>query len=324
MVSASRAVTGASASERPGERRCSVPERVPLHRRLIVMASLVPVVAASATGSAAAAVRAGSVEDPAEMPGETDIAAATVRYDDAGTLELRLRFHRPIEEGTSGNAEWAVTSAKSGGGCGDTRQSAAGVLALRSGEGTLTYAEVSEEGVPFEVEMPARQTLSADRREFVARAESASLSRRAFACSQVALSNGDEAPEIVLDVVGPGPSTIPPDGRSGDGEPQGSTTPVGGIRVSRVRLSYDRRGRLVRGTLRALVCAPAGVRLEAEISERRRRVGRRRFSPAYVHRYTRRQRMRCQTHRWSWRFRADPEVRYRVRVRLRVRAVELP
>ena len=323
MVSAVRGNTGASEPERPGEETCSVRERV-LHRRLIVLAWLVPVLAASATGSAAAAVRAGSVEDPADMPGESDIAAATVSYDDAGTLELRLRFHEPIEQRTPGNAEWAITAAKSDGGCGDTRQSAAGVLALRSGDGTLTYAEVSDEGVPFEVEVPVRQTLSADRREFVARAESASLSRRAFACSQVALSNGDEAPEIVLAVVAPGPGAGAPGGSTEDGGPEGSTGPVGGLRMSGVRLSYKRRGRLVRGTLRARVCAPAGRRIEAEIRERRRRIGRRAFSPAVLHTYARRQRVRCQLHRWSWRFRSSPAARYTVRVRLRVRAVELP
>lgn len=257
------------------------------------------------------------------MPGEPDLAAAAVRYDDAGTLELRVRLHRALAPGESASVEWAITGEKPDGACGDTRQSAAGVLRLRSGDGTLTYAEISSEGVPFEVEIPARQTLSADRRDFVVRAESTSLSRRAFACSQVALSNGDEAPEIMLAAVGADPS---PTGAPGvdpdDGQTPAATRPVGGLRVSHVRLSYDRRGRRVTGTLRALVCAPPGMRVIAEIRERRRRVGRRRFSPAQVHAYARRQRVRCEMHRWSWRFRADPAARYKVRVQLRLRAVE--
>ena len=289
-----------------------------LRRRLIVVAALVAT--GTATGSAEAAVRAGSVEDAADSPGEADIAAAAVRYDDAGALQLRLRLHRAVDEREAASVEWAITSQRPDGGCGDTRQSAAGVLRLRSGGGTLTYAESPEEGVPFEVEIPVRQTLSADRRELTATAESASLSRRAFACSQVALSNGDEAPEIVLAAVAPDtPSAGPPGAGIEDGGAPGA---VGGLRVSRVRLSFDRRGRRVTGSLRARVCAPTGMRIAAEIRERRRRIGRRRFSPVRVHTYTRRQRLRCQTHRWSWRFRADPAVRHEVRAQLRLRAVE--
>lgn len=273
------------------------------------------------TGTAAAAVRAGSVEDPADRPGRADVAAAVLRYDDAGAIVLRVRFHETVDADESATIDWAVTADLAAGRCGDTRQGLAGLLELKSGEVTLTYSEVPEEGVPVEVEIPARQTLSDDRRELTVTAESASLRRRSFRCSQVALSNGDDVPPIALsDVASDPPTTGPPEVKIDDG---GATAqPVGGFRVSRVRLSFDRRARRVTGSVRALVCAPVGMRLVAEVREQRRRLDRRRYSATRVHVYRSRQRVRCQRHRWSWRFRVDRSAGYLVRAKLRLRAVE--
>lgn len=289
-------------------------------RRIGTVVCALASVLVGATGTAGAAVRVGSVEDPADRPGEADVAAATVRYDDAGTLSVSVRFHAPVAADDATTIDWSVTRAVTAGGCGDTRDGLAGLLELRSGEGTLTYAEVPEDGVPVEVEIPARQTLSADRRQLSVTAGSASLGRRSFRCSEIALSNGDDVPAIMLSDGAPGaPSTGPPDIRIDPDRPRPAGR-VRGLRVSRARLSFDRSGRWVTASLRALVCGPHGTRFVAEVRERRRRSGGRDFSPVRVHTYRSRQRVTCHEHRWSWRFRGDPAVRYQVRARLLVRS----
>ncbi|HEV2062462.1 MAG TPA: hypothetical protein VGR12_06380 [Solirubrobacteraceae bacterium] len=266
-------------------------------------------------------MRAGAVEDPADRPGQADVAGAELTYDDAGTLALRVGFHGPVDPEEFATIDWAVTGAADGAGCGDTREGVAALLEVRSGETTLTYSEVPEDGVPFEVEIPARQALSQDGRTLTVTAESASLTRRSFRCSQLALSNGDEVPPIVLtEVTAEPPKTGPPEVKLDDGVfPERA---VGGLRVSRLRLSFDRRGRRVVASLRARVCAPVRTRLVAEVRQQRRRIGRRRWTPLRLHTYRSLQRMRCQRHRWSWRYRTDPSARYLVRAQLRLRAAD--
>ena len=275
------------------------------------------------SGTAAAAVWSGSVDDPPDRRGEADVAAAALRYDDAGRLELRVRFHEPVEADDPTTIDWVVTAEADAEGCGDTRQGVAGLLEPRDGDTTLTYTEVPEDGIPVTLEMPARQDMSADRRELTVSAASAGLTGRRLRCTQLALSNGDEVDRIVLArTAGDRPSTGPPDVKVEDDGPAPGP-PVGGLRVSDVHLRFDRRGRgRVVGSLRALVCAPPGMRVVAEVRERRRRVGTRRFGREHLHTYARRQRVRCELHRWRWRLRADPAARYQVRVGLRVRAVE--
>jgi hypothetical protein len=274
-----------------------------------------------APADAGAAVRAGAVDDPVDQPGEADVASMALRYDDAGALVLRIRFHEPVREADPAIVDWIVTGEAGPRSCADTRQGLAGLLELRSGDVTLTYTESPDEGIPVDTEVPARQRLSDDRRELTLTAESAALAGRPFACSQAWLSTNDDVPPLVLvDVppASPGAGAPPPPG----GEQGGGAPPpaAGGLRVSGARLSVARRGPRITAALRALVCAPVGTRLVAEVRERRRRVGRRAFTPTRLHTYERPQRRRCQTHRWSWRFRADPAARYRVHVRLRVRA----
>ena len=288
---------------------------------LVALASALAVlIGPSAAG---AATFAGEVVDPADRPGEADVAAASVRYDDAGSVLLRVRFHQPVETEDPTTIEWVVRPATGPDGCAATHEGVAGLLEPRTGDTTLTYTDIGPDGIPVEVEMAARQTMSADRRELTVAASSASLTRRTLRCSRIEVSNRDVVARILLEALAGAPAGEAPPGDDGEIGGEGQR-PVGGLRVSGVRLAFERRGRRVTGTLRARVCAPAGMRILSEVRERRRRHGRTRFGREHVHRYTRRQRLRCQVHRWSWRLRADPAARYRVVVRLRVRALGSP
>ena len=270
--------------------------------------------------AAPAAVWTGTVGDGADRPGEADVAAVAVTYDEAGTIALRVRFHEPVAADDPTTIEWVVRPAADGAACADTRAGVAGLVEPRDGETTLTYTEVGRDGIPVEVEMPARQRLSADRRELTVTASSASLTDRTLRCSAVEVSNRDAVAPVLLRSARGQPDIPPPPGE-GEGTGSEGAASVGDLRVSRVRLAFERRGRRVTGTLRALVCARPGLRIVAEVRERRRRHGTRRFGREHVHTYTRRQRAGCQFHRWSWRLRADPAARIRVAAKLRVRAV---
>jgi len=284
-------------------------------RRCLIILSVVASGAAIPV-SAVAETRVGSVADPADRPGEADVAAVTIRYDDAGRIDLRVRFHAALAEGESATADWSVTLASPEGGCSDTRQGLAGLLDLDSGDTALTYSETTGEGVPTDVEIPARRTLSGDRRELHVAAESPALARRSFACSQLALSNGDEVPllRLVAEVTTGSPGAADPVVPSRE---RGA-----GARVARGGLALDRRGRLIIATVRALICAPPRSSVVAIIGLARRRVGRPLVTPERRRAFRRHQRLRCQEHRFTWRFRTASRARYEVRVRLWLGAVD--
>lgn len=282
-------------------------------RRLVLLILAAALAAAlSMPVSAQSAVRAGSVEDPADAVGQPDVAGVTVRYDEAGAIELRVRFHEPVGAEAGETADWSATTGGSPGDCRDTRQGLAGLLDLASGETTLTYTEVSEDGIPVEVEIPARQTLSVDGRELTVVARSGTLARRAFACSELSLSSGDEVAPFALTAPSGPPASPAPDPVA----PQLADSPAAGMRIARARLSFVRRRHSATAVLRARVCAPAGSRFVLVVDEARRRVGVAEFGPRRRHRYARQQRVRCQQHRFSWRFAAQANSRYQVRARV--------
>lgn len=283
-------------------------------RALVILAAALATVASMAV-DASAALRIGSVEDPVDAAGQADIAAVGVRYDEAGAIELRVRFHAAIVEDRGDTADWAVTTATPSGGCGDTRQGLAGLLELASGETSLTYSEVSEDEDPVETEIPARQMLSADGRELTVTARAGTLAGRDFACSELFISGGDEVPSFGL--TAPAAASPP----SGPGAAEPANPPAAAIRLVRSRLSFVRRPRSVTAVLRAVVCAPPRTRFAAVVREARRRLPSGSFTSERRHRFRRRQRVRCQEHRFSWRFRAPPGARYQVRARVALLSV---